>query len=160
MLGIQVNLSEIQQVQDRIDKLGRKLYQFDAVLEAIGKTVTEYYAGPAFDSQGGAFARSADNPDGGRWPALSPYYALYKAKKLRTPIMVGTSSPHMRDMFTYATDDTSVTIGNTSPHFVYHQSTEPRTRLPRRQMIGMNETIKGMIAEIVENDIRTKIGDI
>jgi phage gpG-like protein len=159
MLQVTVNLSQVEDIQDKLDKLGEKLYTFDLAMATIGQSLAEYYAGPAFDSQGGAFA--SDDDGGGLWPALNPAYALYKAKHYGTPIMVALGTPHMRDLFTYESDDNSVTVGNTASYFQYHQSTEERTgNLPRREMIGVNETVKGLINDIINADIRDKIASV
>ncbi len=55
----------------------------------------------------------------------------------------------MRNSFTYRplNPKTSVEMYNTTDYFKYHQSSRPRTKLPRREMFVVNAKIeKGVLS--------------
>lgn len=151
-MKVRVEITNVKEIQGKLDKLGQSLYILDEAMASIGKSLSTYFATVAFNSQGGVF----DDV----WATLNETYAIWKAKKLGTPIMVGTSSPHMRDSFTFDATSMSVYVYNTSDHFDYHQSTEDRHKLPRRQMIGVNDDVRGIINDIINEDIKSKIASV
>jgi phage gpG-like protein len=147
MLSVQVNITGGDEIKDKLDKLGQSLYMFEAAMDSIGQSLVTYYSTLPFNSQGGVY----DNV----WPALSEAYALWKAKHLGTPILVADDTPHMQDSFTYQADQTSVTVGNSADYFEYLQL--GTNRMPQRQMIGVNDDVRGLINDIINSDIQAKI---
>lgn len=156
MISVNVTISNYEDITDKLTKLGQSLYMFDSAMASIGKALVDYYSVVGFNSQGGVF----DDGSGGSgvWAPLASAYAAWKAKKIGTPILVGTNVPHMRDQFDYTADSDSVYISNTADYFKYHQSSESRSsNLPRRQMIGTNDDIRSIINDIIDADIKQKI---
>ncbi len=63
--------------------------------------------------------------------------------------------------FTASHTATSVTIGNTAKYYKYHQSSAARSsKLPRRQMAGVNGKIKDMVRDAVRADIKKKLATV
>lgn len=154
-MRIQVEVTGSKEVQAKLNNLGNKLKQLDNAMRKIGDQLSRYYANDAFNSQGGVF----DN----NWPALADSTIRSRLRASRSggsilsrsylPLVSGQPQG-MRDSFTYVASPTQVVIGNSKEYFKYHQSTrEPRLRLPRRQMIGVNTRVK----EIVRNNIQQEI---
>lgn len=148
MLQVSVTVSGTKEVQGKLRKLGQELYMLQGAMESIGESLSKYYRDVAFASQGGVF--------GAAWPRLSPQYAARKAKQYpgRSPLV---RTGKMQRGFDYDASRNSVTIFNESDHFVYHQSTAPRKKIPRRQMIGVNTTVKNTVKVIMEKEIAAKI---
>lgn len=147
MINVEVHITNAAEISQKLEKLGESLYMMDAAMATIGKDLSTYFATIAFNSQGGVYSNV--------WVALNDAYALWKAKKLGTPILVGTSIPHMRDSFTFESTSTSVYVTNTSDHFEFHQL--GTSKLPQRQMIGVNDDVRGIINDIINEDIKQKI---
>jgi hypothetical protein len=79
---------------------------------------------------GGWARRKDDNP----WPLLEKTGA-------------------MRSAFRSRTNSDSVTLDNTAPYFRYHQSNQPRTRLPRRVMMFIDEQRRQFIIKRFQRHI-------
>lgn len=98
----------------------------------------QVFSGPVFDTEG----REVDET----WSPLSQAYALRKAKKYPgKKILEATGA--MRNSFVSKFDATSATIWNTATYFKYHQSREPRTKMPRRVMMKLTENLKQLVVE-------------
>ena len=124
------------------------MYLWNREFRIIGKEVTSYFSNQGFDSQGGVL--------GEKWPALSPAYKKYKAKKYGSVIpLVRTKA--MKRGFVYDSDAESVTITNSAPYFAYHQSNEPRTKLPRRVMMKATPAVKTLVSGIIQDGLTNKI---
>jgi len=117
-------------------------------MSEIGDEVAKYYANQGFNSQGGVF--------GAAWTPLKRTYALRKARRYpgRPPLV---ASGAMRDSFTYTAGSQEVLIGNKAEYFKYHQSTAPRSKMPRRQMMGINDPVRRTVRAIIEKEIQQKL---
>lgn len=148
MLQVTVVVSGNKEVQEKLKKLGQSFFMLRSAMDSIGDSLEKYYRDVAFTSQGGVF--------GAKWARLSPKYAARKAKKYpgRSPLVL---TGKMQRGFDHEADNSSVRIYNESPHFVYHQSTAPRLKLPRRAMMGVNAPVRATIQKIMKNEIEAKI---
>lgn len=154
VLNVSIKITGTEEDLRQLRKLGDKLTDYSDAMGTIGKELSSYYSGQAFASEGGVF--------GAPWKPLTARYARSKAKKygFGAGLLVGHSTPHMRDSFKSDSSKTSATIYNTSPHFAYHQSSAPRHKLPRRQMMGVNEDVKKIVKQVIEADIAQKMRTI
>lgn len=135
-------------VRAKLKRLKSGLYDFNNAMKEIGDKGSNYFAGQAWLSQGGVF--------GNKWQRLSSPYAQIKAGEYPgRGILEATGS--MRKNFKSKNDQTSVLIYNKSPQFKYHQSTAPRRKLPRRQMIGNSRGFRSLVRDIIQRDIERKI---
>lgn len=139
---------EADKVDDALSMLGQSLVMFEEAFDNIGKNLSDYFSGQVFASQGQIL--------GDQWPELSEQYEAWKAVNYpgRPPLI---RTGEMQDSFAYDSTDTSLTMFNTSDHFVYHQSTEPRTIIPRRAMMAVNDDVRSIIAYLFDQDINAKI---
>lgn len=148
MLQVTVKISGSKEVQQKIAKLGKSFYMFKSAMDDIGKEVSNYYENTGFASQGGVF--------GARWAPLNMQYAKRKFMRYpgRSPLV---ASGTMQKSFAHKATETSVTIGNTADYFKYHQSSEPRTKMPRRVTMGINSAVRQMVKDIIDADVHSKI---
>ena len=101
-----------------------------------------------FDSQGGY---------SGGWVALSPRYAIWKAKHYPgQPILVrkgdlrGSLIKKGSKGSLYKLTPTRLEKGTNVPYAIYHQSTGKRRKLPRRPPVDIPETVMGIKGEWIE----------
>lgn len=151
-MQITVTVKGSQEVQKKLIRFASEINDLRQPMTEIGKQLSRYYANEAFGSQGGVF--------GSPWASLSMPYAAWKAHNFpgRGPLIKTGSGSSMQNSFTYEAGSQQVVIGNTKDYFKYHQSSrQPRMRLPRRQMIGVNSRVKEIATDIISEDIRRKL---
>lgn len=143
-MQLNVTIKGTPEALAKLAKLGAKLRNFQPELTEVGKYLKGYYSGESFLSQGGVFNQ--------RWEPLKDATKIQKMKKYpgKGPL---ERTGDMRNAFTYSALPTSLMVENTDPKFPYHQSSEPRTRLPRRVMIGVNDTIKTYVNGVVRQGV-------
>jgi phage gpG-like protein len=114
------------------------------IFESI-RTVLYTYIEGAFNTEG-ALTRS------GKWAPLSE---SYRRRYPDRPILDRTGALKRSLTSANATGSrtvitkTSLTIGTTIPYGIYHQSTEPRTKLPRRAPIDLTTEQEQEIARLL-----------
>lgn len=117
-------------------------------LREASKYLVKYYSGVAYASRGSVF--------GERWPKLSPAYERRKLKKWGSrPMLI--ASGEMQANYDFEVRPMSAKIFNNDPKFKYHQSTEPRTRIPRRATIGVNDTLQREVNKIVNRHVQLEL---
>lgn len=148
MLSMSITIRGSKETKAKLKRLGSSLYELKPEMADIGAKAAEYYSNQGFASQGGVF--------GARWAALSPRYAAIKAKLYPGRGML-VRTGKMQDSFTYAASNNQVIVGNSAPYFKYHQSTLPRSKMPRRASMGVNDPVRQMVRTIIEAGIRKKL---
>jgi phage gpG-like protein len=104
------------------------------------------------------------DPDGRRWQALAPRTIASKQRRKTKPgkrarVRAGASdilkeSFLLRDTIAYNADSSSVRVGTPQEYGVFHQSDEPRSKLPQRKFLGVNAEDLAEINEIVTDYLR------
>lgn len=152
-LSVSVSVKGNAAFMQKLVALGPALTDFRKPLKDIGDELVKYYSGQVFESQGGVF--------GTPWAQLSPATQAYKAKHYAAYAAVPlVATGTMRKSFRSSVTPRRLVIDNTAPYFVYHQSTTPRHKLPRRPMLGVNDDVKSIIKQIITNDLNKKIGGL
>lgn len=147
-LSIKVKITGTDQELAKLKKLGDGFQDFSVAMKLIGDEVTKYYSGQVFASQGGII--------GERWPALNANYAKSKAKRYPgRGILIATGT--MQQSFKSLATAKKVLIYNTAPYFKYHQSTKARTKIPYRPMMKIDNDVKNIVRQIMNQDIQRKI---
>lgn len=150
MLNVDVQISGDEQLIAKLIKLDAVISDFSGALKLIGEDLLKYYQDTVFNSMGGVY--------GTPWMKLAPSTIAQKTKHYRQYAAVPlVASGQMRDSFQAEATPHALKIENTAPYFVYHQSTAPRSKLPRRQMLGINNQVRSIIRNVIEADIRQKI---
>lgn len=149
MLSVAITIKGDKETIAALGKLSSSFLNFQMAMRSIGKELTNYYGNNVFNSQGGAI--------GQRWPALAQATKNYKAKKYFTGTPLVNTGAMKQGFESTFPDVNSVTIGNKMYYFKYHQSSAPRTRLPRRVMMSTGGNVKTIIGTIIDADIKAKI---
>ena len=148
-LSISVEVTGGEEVMRKLDALGAKLNDFKKPLTEIGHQLTDYYSGPAFDSEGSVFSTP--------WAQLSPatqaYKSMHFAAYASLPLV---ATGKMRSSFRSQATAMSLTIDNTAPYFQYHQL--GTSKLPRRRMLGPDREVTSIVRRAIVADIRSKLG--
>jgi hypothetical protein len=153
-LSIEAKLSGDAKFMSKLKGLGNlDRLDFHQALEKVGKGMTSYYSNEVFASQGGVL--------GTPWEHLADstqaYKILHYTQYAAVPLM---ATGAMKDSFTSKAGPRQLVISNSAPYFVYHQSSAPRSKLPRRQMLGINTPIKTIIKTVILADLEAKIGSM
>ena len=116
-------------------------------MRTVSKFLTHYYS-QAFVSQGGVF--------GMPWPRLNRYYEVEKHKRYpgRPPLI---ATGRMQRGFKYQVFRNGTVIHNPTPYFKYHQSSAPRSRLPRRLMMAINSEVEFRVFSIINQYVRDQL---
>jgi phage gpG-like protein len=151
MPTLSLKLYGIRETLQKLQRLDQGLASFKPELKQTGEFLQDYYIKAPFETEGTIY--------GSRWPKLSEPYATEKRKKyIAKPILERTGK--MRRAFTHEAADHQLVVSNPVPYFKYHQSSAPRTRLPRRQMIGLNDQIISKIFQIFRDSLGRKVKQI
>jgi phage gpG-like protein len=121
------------------------LKDYTAPLRQSADYLKQVFSRDVFESQGAAI--------GERWKRLSPHTIAQKARHgfPSTPLI---ASGKMQNSFERIVSSDQAVIFNTAPYFKYHQSKQPRTKLPRRVMMKLAETQKQQIVKYFQEHIR------
>lgn len=108
----------------------------------------EIFSGAVFDTEGAAVDAY--------WSPLSRAYALKKAREFPGKGILEATGK-MRNSFLSKFDATSATIWNAATYFKYHQSNQPRTKMPRRIMMKLTENMKQLVVEDFNRYMRDNV---
>lgn len=140
-----------EQAMAKLRHLGRDINVMPATMDKIGDYLAAYYANEGIRSAGQVF--------GTTWPKLSTAYANRKRKLYAdAPMMVASGA--LQAGFRYTAGMTSVKIYNTQDYWKFHQSTEPRTKIPFRPSAGINRANVEKIKELVTEHINGLLAGI
>lgn len=165
MIGVSVTITGDQQLMAKLKKLGDELTNFGPAFRQIGALLLDFYEDDVFSSQGGALAGakgiSGDQGESVPWAKLAPSTIAFKTKHYRQYASVPlVATGQMRSSFYFDATNKSLRIGNSSEYFDFHQGKGDRTKLPRRPMLGINKTVKNIIKNGIEQDIRKKVASL
>jgi phage gpG-like protein len=154
MTSLRVEFS-INEAEDLIRGLEGRLTDLTPAMAAIG----EYMLVRTRERFDGGVA-----PDGTVWqPLASETIASKRRRKTKpgkrarvraAPTDILKESFLLRDTIAYQAESTLVRVGTSQEYGVYHQSDEPRSKLPRRAFLGVNAEDLVEIDEIVTNYLR------
>lgn len=119
-------------------RISTAIQDWTPALSKSAEDLIEILSYDVFETEGGAI--------GAVWAPLSIEYAKQKERNWPGQGIL-TASGLMRDSFTSIVDSTSLTIGNSAEYFKFHQSSAPRTKLPRRVMLRLNQDMKDMVVK-------------
>lgn len=87
-------------------------------------------------------------PDGSKWLPLAPRTIKAKRRRALTgkpyrtrarPEDILKDTFTLRDSITYQVGRNSLSVGTNIEYGIFHQAEEPRTRIPRRAFLGLDE---------------------
>jgi phage virion morphogenesis protein len=99
-------------------------------------------------------------PDGTKWQPLAPSTIKAKQRRQSTgkpyrtnarPADILKDTFTLRDSITYQASSASLRLGTNIEYGIYHQSEEPRTRIPRRAFLGLDNADKAEAIDIIRD---------
>jgi len=111
-------------------------------MRLIGRDLTGVFSGVVFDTQG----RAIGEP--------------WKKRKKPKPWPLLDRTGKLKGGFRYKAKRLSVEIYNITNYFIYHQSNQPRRKLPRRVMMKLDNKRKANIMRRFQQTMRKKIWQI
>jgi len=153
MLSVTVHITGLTEEQTKLTKLSASFSDFSGVLASLGSQLIMFFSQTVFVSEGEAL--------GDPWQQLTTATQTEKDKKwpgrgmeVRTGAMQGSFYDDITPQ--------SLFISNRASYFPYQQlgtSTGPGRghNIPSRKMLGVNDTVIGMIQTEIEANVRAKI---
>ena len=142
MAQVTITVSGLPKVINKFNSLSEKIKNLEPEFKELGEYLTKYYSGVAFLSQGQVFGKS--------WQPLKS--SKTKGKKFPgRQILESTGT--MKNSFESNPSAKQLVVNNSAPYFKYHQSSKPRFKLPRRVMIGWNNTISKEAKQYINKGI-------
>jgi phage virion morphogenesis protein len=101
-------------------------------------------------------------PDGTSWAPLAPSTIKAKQRRQRTgkpyrtnanPESILKDTFTLRDSITYQASNRSLAIGTNIAYGVYPQSDRPRTKIPYRPFLGLDDADRSEIIEIIRDHL-------
>lgn len=148
MINIQITVSGSTEVIKKLQAFEVELNDWHDVFNNVGDYLMDVYSRQVFSTEGGIL--------GDRWADLSPAYELWKAKRYAGRGILEASG-RLKGGFQKRIGSQDMEIKNTTPYAVYHQSTEPRSKIPRRPIIGMSGDIESKVIRYFVDGISGKI---
>lgn len=147
-MDIEIQVTGVHKSELMLSAAKRAVEGRTTTFSQIGKHLAKFFSGQVFASRGGVI----DEP----WPKLDAAYAAWKAKHYPGAIpLVRTGK--MQHGFRYQAGPNFVRMYNTAKYFKYHQSDEPREKIPRRVMMKVDDQRRQDIAVIIAENIREEI---
>lgn len=132
-MDITVTLEGETQVHRRLLIIADGITNFESPLRSIGSELQKTFQ-LNFAQEGALFGGWAERKKDYPWPILN-------------------KSGRMRQGFRQNLGKTELLITNVTPYFKYHQSNKPRTRLPRRVMMKIDQDRKTFIQKAFQSYI-------
>ncbi|WP_152467701.1 phage virion morphogenesis protein [Gordonia terrae] len=150
-LDVRLKVDGDAQLKAMLSGLSLDLQNLRPAMDEVGRGAVRMFSGPVFASRGQRLGES--------WPRLSTDYAAQKAKRYAgRPVLVRTGQ--MQSRFGHQAAATSVTIYNLDPKFKFHQSNAPRSKIPRRAMIGiyqgLDNDVRNTVAAVIARKIKER----
>jgi phage gpG-like protein len=132
----------------------RELGTWDAVATEFRKIEYEQFASEGADGASGA------------WQALSTEYAARKLKQWGQVPIMQASGRLWRSLTQKGSKDaveeqtaTELTLGTTVEYAKYHQSKEPRKKLPRRPLVDLTDAQTARLGGVIQGKMKQLIAN-
>lgn len=137
-----------QQLSRKLEIMASKIKDWTPAFRETALSLKDTFSNDVFKSEGSAI--------GEHWSPLKKAYALQKAKKYPGKgILEATGA--MRNGFMTLWRPDMAAVWNSIQYFKYHQSNQPRSKLPRRVMMKLGNTQREMIVKVFHNYFHKKV---
>lgn len=148
MLQVEIQLKGDREVIKQLKAVGDSLGDWKPTLRTIADYFQNYFGETTFEFEGVNL--------GLPWPDLSqPYKDKKRVEFSGKGILERTGD--LRKGWRTEVNKEFALIENKVPYGIYHQSTKPRKRLPRRALMHFNEQSKQYIVNEFASDLAKKI---
>lgn len=128
-----------KQLMRRLRTLGDEVKDWTPALKEASDKLKKVFSQDVFKTQGAVI--------GENWNPLKPTYLAQKVKQGYSPSPL-IKTGLMKDSFKSEVTKDQAIISNSASYFKYHQSKEPRSKLPRRVMMKLGNPQKEMIVKV------------
>lgn len=139
MLSITWSIEGEVQLARRLRIIANEIKDWTPAFQEAADRLKGIFSDDVFRTEGAIIGES--------WQPLKPKYLAQKVKA-GFPASTLIKTGRMRESFVTEVASDHATIGNISPYFKYHQSKEPRTKLPRRIMMKLGNPQKEIVVKI------------
>ena len=110
----------------------------------VTKKLKKVYSNDVFRTRGRAV--------NARWAALSPRTVI--KKRTNKPLI---ETGRMKQSFRAKSGKDYAVIWNPTPYFAYHQSNQPRQKIPRRVMLALTPQHRALVARELNTHLKNKM---
>lgn len=135
-------------LERKLTRFSSNLTQPEAALTEVGTMLREIVQ-QQFATEGGHAS--------GGWPALTEERIAYKAKKGLDPHILRATDRLMNSLIDKFDQDhierpssDALVFGSSVPYGIYHQSSKPRSKIPFRPPVALNESDKRTMVKRVQ----------
>lgn len=139
MLKLTWSIEGQVQLARRLNIVASSVKDWTPAFQEAADKLESIFSNDVFRTQGAIIGES--------WQPLKPKYLAQKVKQ-GFPADTLVKTGRLKASFFSEVHSDHATIGNRSPYFKYHQSKEPRTRIPRRIMMKLGNPQKEIVVKI------------
>lgn len=147
-MQVTLEIRGLKETQQNLLRVKKAMSPRPTVFSQIGRRLTSFFSGEVYASRGGII--------GEPWPRLSDAYAAWKARKFPGAIPLVRTGRMIRS-YRYQSGPGFVRLYNPTRYFGYHQSSAPRTKIPRRVTMKIDAGRRREIGLIVAENVRQEI---
>ena len=137
-----------KQISRRLKIAVKGMKDFKKPLDKTGKYLRDFIKGDVFETRGRVIGET--------WKPLNKKYAIWKSQHYPGKGILEATG-NMKSGFKYEANRQSVVVGNIVDYFKFHQSNKPRTKMPRRIVMKLDEPRKQKIVKFFHEDLRKKL---
>ena len=137
-----------KQISRRLLIASKGFKDFRKPFDKTGKYLRDFIKEDVFETRGSVIGET--------WKPLSKKYAIWKSQHYPGKGILEATG-NMKSGFKYKANRQSVVVGNIVDYFKFHQSNKPRTKMPRRIVMKLDEKRKQEIVKFFHKDIRIKL---
>lgn len=137
-----------KQLSRRLRNIGDSVKNWQPAFDKATKRLKDIFENDVFNTQGGAIGEA--------WSPLSRAYAAQKAKRYGNRGILEATG-RMRNSFQRQFKPDYGKVWNSVNYFKYHQSNQPRQKLPRRVMMKLAEEQREIVVKIFQQVAIEKI---
>ena len=147
-MKISFNIEGEKALSRRLRIVTKGMKDFKKPFDKTGKYLRDFIKDDVFETRGRVVGET--------WKPLNKKYAIWKSQHYPGKGILEATG-NMKSGFKYKSSKQDVVVGNIVDYFRYHQSNKPRSKMPRRVMLKLNETNKQRIVKFFHSDIRDKL---
>lgn len=151
MFTIRLDVKGVPETRVLLAKYARSLHDWSPEMREIKTTFKKFLTRDVFESEGAVFGRP--------WKPLSPTYRDFKRVTFSGRGILQRSGD-LRKGWMFVSDDKSVTMENTVDYGIYHQSTRPRKKLPRRPLLHIDQARQDYIVDTLRKGMIKRLKDL
>lgn len=128
-----------QQLVRNIKKIGNEIKDWEPAFNQAAVNLKKIFTDDVFRTEGSVIDE--------KWNPLKPRYLAQKLKD-GYPADTLVKTGRMQNGFQHLVKSDYAEVWNSTQYFKYHQSSEPRKKLPRRVMMKLGNKQKEMIVKV------------